>query len=456
MESNIINEIEGNNSLCSKKANIYKIFMNIKKMFNNDNKETKSKLYFFINLLLSRRDIDNSFKIILYSMLSYLNFSDHHYTRLLSIGNKVHKIHLKENKRHNSKYTFDIYWRVGEMSLKKKNFFESFRFYEYIKDQENYTTQIKDIREIIQFQLSKIQTELNNKEIVQNIITKCLGMFGNDSVRNEKMYMISFLWSKQLFQFVNLCNQAMSNITELKIDDFFDPIKIFECYINTNSRNSERVAFPYLINNQCIIDEKDIWYDPEDNNNTNIVLQKGMKENENYFLINEDNYSFLEKLFNKDFTIVRYGTFNQEKKTYEYEIYLQKLKILVLDNDFVDKGRGDLIKFRYIQYSIKTTFKEFKEKIKRCVEHEFKEDNKLAIDIKNIKMYIIPRKLMFDTLFCYYHKIKFEINNAKQITLEDDSTLEVSLLSDKYSLYKIQEILLFSFQLIMRVIDYSV
>ena len=65
MESNIINEIEGNKSLCSKKANIYKIFMNIKKMFNNDNKETKSKLYFFINLLLSRRDIDNSFKKII-------------------------------------------------------------------------------------------------------------------------------------------------------------------------------------------------------------------------------------------------------------------------------------------------------------------------------------------------------------------------------------------------------
>ena len=191
MESNIINEIEGNKSLCSKKANIYKIFMIIKKMFKNDNKESKSKLYFFINLLLSRRDIDNSFKIILYSMLSSLNFSDNHYTRLLSIGNKVHKIHLKENKRHNSKYTFDIYWRVGEMSLKKKNFFESFRFFEYIKDQENYKTQIKDIREIIQFQLSKIQTELNNREIVQNIITKCLGMFGNDSIRNEKMYMIS-------------------------------------------------------------------------------------------------------------------------------------------------------------------------------------------------------------------------------------------------------------------------
>ena len=439
MESNIINEIEGNKSLCSKKANIYKIFMIIKKMFKNDNKESKSKLYFFINLLLSRRDIDNSFKIILYSMLSSLNFSDNHYTRLLSIGNKVHKIHLKENKRHNSKYTFDIYWRVGEMSLKKKNFFESFRFFEYIKDQENYTTQIKDIREIIQFQLSKIQTELNNREIVQNIITKCLGMFGNDSIRNEKMYMISFLWSKQLFQFVNLCNQAISNITELKIDDFFDPIKIFECYINTNSLNNERVAFPYLINNQCIIEEKDIWYDPEDNNNTNVVLQKGMKENENYFLINEDNYNFLEKLFSKDFTIVRYGTFNQEKKTYEYEIYLQKLKILVLDNNFIDKDRGDLIKFRYIQYSIKTTFKEFKEKIKRCVEHEFKEDNKVTIDIKDIKMYIIPRKLMFDTLFCYYHKIQFEISNAKQITLEDDSTLEVSifiLIDIVYSKYK--------------------
>ena len=53
MESNIINEIEGNKSLCSKKANIYKIFMIIKKMFKNDNKESKSKLYFFINLLLS-------------------------------------------------------------------------------------------------------------------------------------------------------------------------------------------------------------------------------------------------------------------------------------------------------------------------------------------------------------------------------------------------------------------
>ena len=75
--------------------------MIIKKMFKNDNKESKSKLYFFINLLLSRRDIDNSFKIILYSMLSSLNFSDNHYTKLLSIGNKVHKIHLKENKRHN-------------------------------------------------------------------------------------------------------------------------------------------------------------------------------------------------------------------------------------------------------------------------------------------------------------------------------------------------------------------
>ena len=101
-----------------------------------------------------------------------------------------------------------------------------------------------------------------------------------------------------------------------------------------------------------------------------------------------------------------------------------------MDNNFIDKERGDLIKFRYIQYSIKTTFKEFKEKIKRCVEHEFKED---------IKMYIIPRKLMFDTLFCYYHKIQFEISNAKQITLEDDSTLEVSifiLIDIVYSKYK--------------------
>ena len=428
MEKDNINKINAQKlSSHLQKPNIYKIFFSIKKYSNeNINGIHNSLLFFLINLLLVRRDLDNSIKIILYSILSSIYYSIDDERSLLTIANKVRRIYLKELKKHNSKYVYDIFCHTGELLLKKKKFLDSFLFYQLIKDKIEYHNHSEEIREVMKFNLSTIHQKLSNVEIMKEIIDKCLNMFGKESERGPKMYMISFLWSKQLFQFVNLCNQTISNQTELQINDFFDPIKIFECYTNVNSQNSARVVFPYLINNQCILKQKDIWIDPQDEDNCNRVLVKGLKENENYFLVSEENYNYLNKIFTKDYSIVRYGELNKKTNIYEYEIDLQKLKILILYYDFIDLQRGDLIKFRSIQYSKKTTFLEFKQKIKRCIDFELKDLPHSEINTDNIKIYILPRRLMFDITYCFYHKITFETNNGKEFNVDNQSTIEVN------------------------------
>jgi hypothetical protein len=123
--------------------------------------------------------------------------------------------------------------------------------------------------------------------------------------------------------------------------------------------------YPGPINNYYITEVKDFWYDPlRDENYTNVFLKKDAKENLDFIYLNEDIYLGLKNNFEINYEIERKLNKNTKIENINYinsmcideeevqiEIYLKRIKILVLSNLLLDGSCKQLIRPRYIQIS---------------------------------------------------------------------------------------------------------
>ena len=112
-------------------------------------------------------------------------------------------------------------------------------------------------------------------------------------------------------------------------------------------------AFPGPINNLEITDFKDKWID-EYNLDENYFLIKNIKLNEDYYLINQNEWNIFNSYFGSTNEIIR-------KKN---NLDLIKLKFILFNKRISVKNNNiELLKFKYIQLNKKATVKELKEKI---------------------------------------------------------------------------------------------
>ena len=97
----------------------------------------------------------------------------------------------------------------------------------------------------------------------------------------------------------------------------------------------------------------DIWRDPV-NEDENYLLKDKISFFEDYSLVNENNWSFINELFKS----------TNEIKRKRNNLQLIKLKVVILDKRFL-RNHSNLLRTKYIQTNLKINIKEFKEKLKK-------------------------------------------------------------------------------------------
>ena len=172
--------------------------------------------------------------------------------------------------------------------------------------------------------------------------------------------------------------------------------------------NIKYSIFPGPINNYCITDFKDAWFD-NINIDENYFLRKDIKLNIDYCLINQNDWNILNSCFGSTNEILR-------KKN---NLELIKLKFILLDKKINKKNNNiDLLKIKYIQINKNSYIKHLKEKIiniSNNILNMNKEEN-IIIEKNNkeIEFYTLDKDnkdLLIEICFAFY------INNQKYDSL---------------------------------------
>ena len=147
------------------------------------------------------------------------------------------------------------------------------------------------------------------------------------------------------------------------------------------------VIFPGPINNLSLIEFKDYWYDPV-NVEENDMLKDGLINNEDYFLVNKDDYYFLKSIF-KDSNELR-------RKNIDDEIY--KFKIIIIEPRLAKEENKYLLKKRYMQINIKGNIQELRNKIIRCLYYELDNINETSYyenlyENNKVDFFVVDKKI---------------------------------------------------------------
>ena len=203
-------------------------------------------------------------------------------------------------------------------------------------------------------------------------------------------------------------------------------------------------AFPGPIDNFSITDFKDYWHDGI-NIDENYFIKNELKLNENYYLINEKDWSLLTKYF---------GATNEIKKKAN-NLDLIPLEFILFDKRINDINNNmDLLKLRYIQMNKNSTIKQFKEKIMNIVvinlgEYKYKNSKSKSMEIINdadINIYFLNKKdkdILIEMCFSLYNDIsRYDSLYIKQYELcESNMNDNISVLNKENEILLVEIII---------------
>ena len=216
--------------------------------------------------------------------------------------------------------------------------FSKFNSFNLISEEQ--LTKLKDILEQIfsgEYQISDSDTPLY---LIDKVWLIKLRIFLEPYILARKEH-VDCLLSETVFNF----DKAINYINTIKN--------------NESSENSLGVVFPGPINNMNISQMKDYWYDPI-NIEENCIIKDGLKYQEDYFLVKQEDYFLLSSIFKSSNEIKR--------KNVNDDII--KFKIVILEPRLKQKENKYLLKKRYIQINANGDIKELKNKIIRCLYYE--------------------------------------------------------------------------------------
>ena len=290
---------------------------------------------------------------------------------------KIIKLFLKnkENRNLSDDDLLIISNSIYEASIKIENICPLLSIFYLFLAKEIYltipSTKRKEGNKILLFYENKFKIDIfkedkikfqNNKTLINDM--KNILENPNQNI-SEKVYIIDKNWYTNCFHFINSMSIGVD------INQIFNIEKTKNNWINRNIY-SDLYCGP--INNTFLLKEKDFWFDPFDNY-TNIYIDKNIKLDSDFLIIPENNYNILKSSFGI------YDIFEIER--YNNEIFLIDLKILILSKLFHEKNKENYIRERHIQISKNITFKEFKNKILRCLNYFFSTENE-KIDFSKI------------------------------------------------------------------------
>ena len=425
----------------------------IPKLIKRDTKEQCNKNEFLCNLLLMPLEIDLSFKISTYSLITYCYQINENIEQIYNITRKF--IKNEDNlKTVDPIYAFHTFIRTAFFLQKQKQYIYSKyyinkaldkmkRCYELpegkIKKAKEYARSIqKDLINYIDNSKTKFMED-EKFPIISHDIKELLALMiekkykNNDEDEGEYLYSINIIWLVKLKQFLeSYINSIETNELELFFENSFEIQNIYCTYFDNKKEESETKktdktkysAFPGPIDNYYITDFKDCWND-NINLDENCFIKKEMKLNEDYVLIKEKDWNLIESYF---------GSTNRIKRK-KYNLDLIKLKIILFDERINEKNDNiNLLKAKYLQINKNFTIKQLKDKIIRVANYNLEKYNEKNKDndikdnnSKNVDFFIINKEkseLLIEMCYCFViNNKKYDCIHIHKLNLKDENNL---------------------------------
>jgi len=339
-----------------------------------------------------------------------------------------------------------------------QNYFYAYQFFSELQNLNNNIsidkktlTEINDfIKEKINYYEKYFTTMINSEEfdVFHNIINKILNqniqLENNDEENNKDnvneqqyVYLINKTW---LINAKNFLDHYIFGRDTQMINDFFvdafDMKNVLSIFLSENNLNKPikgktYFPFPGPINNFPMTDWKDILYDPI-NEEENIIIKKYLLLKNDFFWINQKDWTILKEAFN----------YTNEIRRKKEEIEMIQLSAFIFDSD-MRKYKNESIKFmkkKLIQISKNKTIKDFEIKIKRCLDYEI---NNIIKEDKNknekiIKLYKINKKnkdIIIEIIISYINNIQtYESIFLQELIFSDeDKEKSVETILKKYN-----------------------
>ena len=474
----------------------------IDKIKNGYKKEFAYKNEYLCNILLMPPQIVLSNKISTLSLISYCYQESHNFHLIYNIARKFENC-SNQLKALDPIFFINVFYRAAIFYQENNNFIYALKYIDktisIIKDysniQENKIVKcrnmFRDIKDIVNAYLIQTSIKFNDGSFFSvnqcndikdkiKLILEGKNIFDNNDKNNNYLYVINKYW---LIKLKNFIEDYLTCIEMMNVEDFFP--KIFELKfffnsyfknidlkkeINTkNDKNTEQQKekkktkdkknnkkkdknkennvnknyspFPGPINNYNITDFKDIWYD-NINFDENDFLKNDLKLNEDYCLIDKNDWDLLNSYFNSTNALLRKAN----------NLDLTKIKFILFDKRINNKNKNiNLLKLKYIQINKNSTLKQLKEKIINIanfnLEKKEKQNNKdNLVENKNTN----DREIVFYTLDKDKRELLIEMCYSFTIPIQKYTSLyinklEVSdgmLLEDFFSEYNKEKTIL--------------
>lgn len=159
----------------------------------------------------------------------------------------------------------------------------------------------------------KFQAASNEKyfEEMENLysLLKDTSLDKNDpaTANSEKYFLVSTYWISQLFIFIeNLKKYKNTENFEIFFENAFNCKHVLAYYFQNEDLEKISGFYPGPVNNFFISKFKDHWFDPlESESHTNIYIQEGMKENTDFFYLDQKKWDLLKKHYGEGIKIER-------------------------------------------------------------------------------------------------------------------------------------------------------
>ena len=326
---------------------------------------------------------------------------------------------------------------INEYIEVKINFFQKY-FDNSIKKDENFISKIdKIITNILEPKKDeeKIIKEKKEKINIDNNL---------DKNEDEYLFIINKIWLKNANKFIkNYFFSKQIEQTKLFLEEAFSIDNILSIFLSSKEINKPlkgKTFYPYPgpINNFPLIDFKDILIDPV-NKEENLIVKKNVKEEQDFFWIENKEWHLLKTAF----------LATNEIKRKKSEMEMIQIKVIIFDyriREFKDESIN-FMKKKVVQISGNKTINDLEQKIIRCMNNEInkikQKYNKNKDDINNLddinlslyKVNKTNKDILIEMFLSFINDITpYESIFFQEITLtSEDKTKPVKEIFSKYN-----------------------
>jgi len=423
----------------------------LKEIIERTNKRESYVNEYYCNLLLMLEEAEIQYKLSAFSCLTYCYQLNENSESIYSIANKFEKKYMNNINKDTNEYFMKVFCRAAYFFQKDKNCFYACKYInkcveiitKYKPSEQraaqilNYQTNMEnDLQNYIQkkkllFNDEKFLQEKGKaiKELIDSIITSNnkidIKESSSDNDNFNYLFLINKKWIINAHKFISsfLSTRGDNSVHNKKlIEETFEKDYVFSNYFNQENKNGALPAYPGPIDNIPMTSFKDHWEDFK-NEDENYFVKKDLKLNEDYILVNGEDWDLLKNVF---------GATNEIKRK-KNNLDLIDIKYILFDKRLRKYDEFfPHVKQRYIQINSNSTIKQLKYKILNCINNYLKyiyeSQNKIYKESKQDLLFSILNKedkaILFEISLAFFLRVDFfESINIERLELEENSNV---------------------------------